>query len=605
MFGKIKVRYQIFIITLLMVGVTSLLTSVLMRQQQEQMLEIYEKDSVMLLEAQEQNLSIQIEEIEKGVFNICLNNEFVTTLAEYMNSKQTAPSTLERSRIEGVMSNFLLNRSDTKNMWIHTSKGDFYRMLYGPRTSLAFEDTQVAQMIESHPGESILWGVGQDNEFYSNQTGRVIPMVVRYNLRLSAAMEPEVIDMVVLISENSIYRALNSEAGQGEHMLLMNHDRKLVFGGSEELERQLLEALDETLEKGSTEVIRFHDTRYLFSVTEVSTAPWYLIRLTEEDAVFGGLQHLFGLSRVLLVLITAAAFVISWLLSRRITIPLEKLAVTCQKVGDGEMSLRFEDNMGQPEIRLLGEHFNTMLDHVDRLIHELEEQKEWARIEQLLKRRAELKALQSQINPHFLYNTLESISWKAIDAGCDEISDMTQSLANMFRTGLSQGKEMVPLCVEMKNVVSYLEIQKIRYEELFDYELIYEPSLSQLFTVKLVLQPLVENAIYHGLKEHMEHQGIIRVIVTDKEEYLKIDVQDNGLGFSEEKLRTVNEQLRNRILIDNGSYGIYNVNERLKLYFGEQYGLRYEVDERYTHAILTFPKVAREELGQYIQYYGN
>jgi len=603
MFGKIKVRYQIFIVTLLMVGITSLLTSVLMNQQQRQMLEVYEKDSVMLLEAQEKNLSIQIEEIEKGVFNICLNDEFVSTLSDYMNSKRGEPSTLERSKIESIIANYMLNRSDIKNVWIHTTKGDFYRMIYGPRTHLDFEETQVARLIKEHPGESILWGVGQANEFYSSQTERVIPLVMRYNLRFSTAVEPEVIEMIVLINENSIYRSLNSSAAEGEHMLLMNQDRELVFGGDEELELLLQQALEETQEKGSTGVVNIQGTRYLVSVAEVSTAPWYLIRLTEENAVFGGMQTLFRASRVILLIITVVAFGISWLLSRKITIPLEQLAVTCQKVGDGDMSLRFQD-MGQPEIRLLGEHFNTMLDHVDRLIHELEEQKEWARIEQLLKRRAELKALQSQINPHFLYNTLESISWKAVDAGCDEISDMTQSLANMFRTGLSQGKEMVPLKVEIKNVVSYLEIQKIRYEELFDYEMLYDQICGDLFTVKLVLQPLVENSIYHGLKEHEERKGIIRVKVQDKGDYLEIDVQDNGLGFSEEKLRTVNEQLRNRILIENGSYGIYNVNERLKLYFGEEYGLHYEMDDVYTHAILTFPKVAQEELGQYIQYYG-
>lgn len=601
--GKIKVRYQIFIITMLMVGVTSMITFVSMHKQQKQMLEVYEKDSVMLLGAQEKNLSIQIEEIEKGVFNMCLNDEFVTTVSDYMNSKRTTPNILERSKIDRVISNYILNRSDVKNVWIHTAKGDFYRMIYGAKTNLEFEKTQVSDMIRKNPEQSILWGVGQEDEFYSNHSGRVIPMVIRYNLRFSDAVELETVEMVVLISENSVYRSLNSNTAKGERMLLMDHDRELVFGGDAELKQILQTALDRTLEKGNTEVVELHGTRYLFSVMEVSTAPWYLIRLTEEDEVFGGMQELFRASRMMLVLVTAAAFGVSWALSRKITIPLEKLAVTCQKVEAGDMSLRFED-MGQLEIRLLGEHFNSMLDHVDRLIHELEEQKEWARIEQLLKRRAELKALQSQINPHFLYNTLESISWKAIDAGSDEISDMIQSLANLFRTGLSQGKEMVPLHVEIKNVVSYLEIQKIRYEDLFEYEIQYDAAISELFSVKLILQPLVENAIYHGLKEHMDREGIIRVIVTEKEDCLEIDVQDNGLGFSDEKLRLVNEQLQNRILIENGSYGIYNVNERLKLYFGDAFGLQYRADESYTHAILTFPKVTRENVEEYVQYYG-
>lgn len=601
---KIKLRYQILAILLLIIGISYLVTSIVMEQQQQQMLTVYEKDSQMLLEAKEKNLSVQIEEIENVIFNMCLNSEFVTTLSDYMNSKRLTPNILERAKIENVMSSFLLNRSDIKNAWIHTSKGDFYRMLYGPETNLVFEDTRIAKMIEEKPGESMFWGIGQENEFYNKQSGRVIPLVIRYNLRSSTAMEPELIDIVVLINENSIYRTLNHGIGEGEQLLLMNYDRQLVFGEEDQLREKLQDPLDKVLELESAEQISYGGTQYLFSVIEMKAAPWYLIRLTAQEAVFGGLQKLFVISQIILVVIMAVSFFMSWLLSRRITIPLEKLAFTCQRVGNGEMSLRFE-NTGQPEIRLLGEHFNTMLDQVDRLIHELEEQKEWARIEQLLKRRAEFKALQAQINPHFLYNTLESISWKAVDAGCDEISDMTQALASMFRTGLSQGKEMVPLQVELKNVVSYLEIQKIRYDDLFEYEIVCSPSCKELFTVKLVLQPLVENSIYHGLKEHKVNSGMIRILIQDKNQDVEIDVQDNGLGFSAEKLETVNEQLQKRILMENGSYGIYNVNERLKLYFGENYGLRYEMDEQCTHAILTFPQIMWEEIGEYVPYYGS
>lgn len=608
MLGKIKLRYQIFIITLFLVGISSITTAVIMKEQQKQMLDVYEMDSYQLLNAQEKNLSIQIREIENVIFGLCLNDEFQGALLDYLKSGKKKPTTLESASVEKFLNSAVLNRSDIRNIWLHTSKGDFYRIQYGVKSDFSFEDTQIAKLIKDTPQQSLWWGTSQVNELYPSQAGTVIPLVFRHDLKYAYSTEAEIIDIIVLVNENTIYQSLNRDMGEGQRLLLMNRDGELVFSGNRELEAVLGSALKSAMSDLSggmdpkTKTITYQGEEYLFSFTEVEAASWYLICLTEEERVFGGMQQLFATSRILLMAITIVAFIVSWLLSRRISVPLEELAMTCQRVGNGERSLRYKDS-GQPEIRLLGEHFNTMLNQIDNLIHELEEQKEWARIEQLLKRRAELKALQSQINPHFLYNTLESICWKAVDAGCDEISDMTQSLAIMLRTGLSQGKEIVPLETEIKNAVSYLEIQKIRYEELFEYEILMDKELKEYFCVKLVVQPLVENAIYHGLKEHMEQQGLIRIVVEDKGEFLEIDVQDNGNGFTEEKLQQVNEQLRKRILMENGSYGIYNINERLKLYFGENYGLCYRASEGYTHTVLKFPKVVREEIENYVQYY--
>lgn len=601
MFDKITIRYQIFIILLIIIGSNNLLMSLIMNKQQQQVLHVYEQESVTLLEAKEKYLSIQIGEIENAALNMCLNNEFITTISDYMNSERSIPSVWEKTRVEKILTDFLINRSDIKNAWVHTPKGDFYQMLYRPNTNLAFEDTQIANMIAENKERFIFWGEAQENEFFSSQRGEVIPFVIR--LRLNAVHKSEDIYVITLVNENAIYKTISSENVEGEKLLLMNSDRQLILGNDEELEKKLQMALNHTLEFGNTEMISHKGDWYYFSVAEMTSAPWYLIRLMKKDVLFGEMQRLFAVVWIILLVLTVASLLACWLLSRRITIPLEKLTIACKRVGEGEMSIRFEDTK-QLEVRLLGERFNNMMDYIDHLIHELEEQKEWARIEQLLKRRAELKALQMQINPHFLYNTLESISWKAIDAGCDDISDMTLALATLFRTGLSQGKEMVTLDIEIKNIISYLEIQKKRYEDLLEYEILFDLYLGELFTVKLILQPLVENSIYHGLKEHAGKRGKIRVIVSDCGEDLEIDIQDTGLGFSEEEMSALNEQLANGVLKDNGSYGIYNVNERLRLYFGEEYGLHYEMDEVYTHAMLRFPKVEADEIEKYVYYYG-
>ncbi len=213
---------------------------------------------------------------------------------------------------------------------------------------------------------------------------------------------------------------------------------------------------------------------------------------------------------------------------------------------------------------------------------------------QALKRKAELRALQAQINPHFLYNTLNTITWQAADQGASEISVLSNSLGKFFRVSLSKGKEVITIQEEMEHVCSYLEIQKIRYKSKIYYEISIPEEIRRMSIVKLVLQPLVENSLYHGIKMK-ENQGCIRIsAVLQEDGYgvpgIKICVEDDGLGIDREKLEQLNEGLSQCITDSNSGYGIYNVNERLKLYYGEAYGLTLESRQgEGTRAIIVIP----------------
>lgn len=595
MFKKVRFRYQILLVCLLtsifsLVAVTALLT-----RQHEQMMDLYYKDTVVLLEAESDKLSMEIKQINRTAISLCLNSEFNETLTSYLQSSRQEATTLESAELGAIMSNFILNQPSINSILVHTSKGEFYCRSYGLKKDVIFEKTKVAALLDSRGDERIFWGESIENEFY-NQSGEVIPFVIRY----CPYNKSEYVDVIVLVKAA---RLLESQENKENRLLIMNEEGRLVMGQDEALQEVMNRELGE--EQSQTEVmtIEYDKQKYMVMSVEVKDAGWYLIRLCPKEVVFGQLWQMRSLSFIVVLAVTALSVVLSWMLSGRLTRPLVRLTQTCERVGQGDFSARFAQS-GQPEIQNLGESFNNMLEQINQLIRELEEQKEWARIEQLLKRREELKSLQAQINPHFLYNTLESISWQALDAGAEDVSDTIQSLANMFRTGLSQGKEMVPLKTELKNAISYLEIQKKRYAELFEYEVCFPEEYEEFYCVKLILQPLVENSIYHGLREKKENEGRIRIEIEENDNSFLLRVRDNGVGFAPDVLEKVNRQLKERVIFDNGSYGIYNVNERLKLYYGEEYGLHYEMDEKGTSAVLHFPMLKLEEVEKYVPYIG-
>ncbi|MDO4324884.1 MAG: sensor histidine kinase [bacterium] len=286
--------------------------------------------------------------------------------------------------------------------------------------------------------------------------------------------------------------------------------------------------------------------------------------------------------------------------SHRLTDSLRRLEKRMSCVRDGDFDVRFfypyHDEVGS-----LAKSFNYMIGEIQNLVQKQEEtieelRRERDRVEEMQKqkRRAELRALQAQINPHFLYNTLNAITWQAADQGAEEISILSNSLGRFFRLSLSKGAEVILLKDEVEHVTSYLDIQSIRYRSKIQYQIsIPKEWMMQSRIIKLVLQPLAENSIYHGIKEKTG-SGIIK-ISAEKEQWndtwvLHLIVWDDGLGISPERLESINASLSRGEIDRNEGYGIYNVNERILLYYGESYGLRYESEEgKWTKAILTIP----------------
>ena len=264
-----------------------------------------------------------------------------------------------------------------------------------------------------------------------------------------------------------------------------------------------------------------------------------------------------------------------WFVLRLWIKPLRDLQATILKVGSGHSDLRANET-GSPELVDLARQFNIMLDRIDQLMIAVKEEEQNVR-------KYELQALSSQINPHFLYNTLDTIVWMAEFNDSKRVVEVTKSLAKYFRLALNQGHEQISLKDEIDHVRQYLFIQKQRYGEKSQYEIKELKQYDDYKIPKLILQPLVENAIYHGIKE-MNCQGMIRVSVSENDTQLIVSIYDNGRGF-------VASETTNATLVRLGGVGLKNVDQRLQLQFGKSYHMEIKSEENtYTEIRLYFPK---------------
>ena len=283
---------------------------------------------------------------------------------------------------------------------------------------------------------------------------------------------------------------------------------------------------------------------------------------------------------IVLVVASIIAFLTVSMFMTTIVQPITKLKGLMNRAQKGELSLHFpvkyKDEIGQ-----LGLAFNEMLERIQHLITMVYS-------EQKQKRQAELSALQMQIKPHFLYNTFDTIHWMAKKYGADDIIHVIHCLTNLFRIGLSKGNETIMVFEEVEHVKNYLAIQKIRYEDILDYEIEVDSDVERLYIHKLVLQPIVENAIYHGIKGR-RHKGRINIKVFRDADLLILKIIDDGVGINKDKLKKIKESLEDGNSSQVG-YGMFNVNERIRLSCGKDYGLNIDsVDNKGTVVTIKYP----------------
>ena len=292
---------------------------------------------------------------------------------------------------------------------------------------------------------------------------------------------------------------------------------------------------------------------------DIAYSDWRIIHIYSKQRIYRSVTFLTRLGFLVWLVFIFISFFMSYFVSVSVTSPIIDLNNTIQKVENGNLKVRAKGE-GSDEIGQLASSFNHMIQRLSDLMEKtLDEQKK--------KSDLEFQILQSQINPHFLYNTLDSIKWLAVFQNVENISDMTTSLINLLKYNISKKTKLVLLKDEINSIRDYLEIQKFRFGDAFITKFEIEPATEEACILKFILQPLVENAIFHGF-ENIEYEGIITIRSFVRGDRLYLQVEDNGKGLNENE-----SYLEQRSSYDHkkmhNSIGIRNVVDRIKLYFGE------------------------------------
>lgn len=381
--------------------------------------------------------------------------------------------------------------------------------------------------------------------------------------------------------------------GQHGYCYLMDAQGNMVYHPQQQLLYAGIKS-EEAARLASLKDGTYVEDTVIYSIQGVPDSSWRVVGVSYIDETVN--QSFWQMARITMgtaAMILVAALLVGWIISRMLSRPLQQLENAMEQFEQDADEFNFQPVAGTREVQELSDSFGHMVRRIQRLMTTVREEENELR-------KTELKALQAQINPHFLYNTLNAISWQAADQGETQISVLATSLGRFFRISLNRGQEVVEVEEEMEQVRSYLRIQKIRYQDLLDYDFAVEDEVRHQKMIKLVVQPLVENAIYHGLKP-LGRPGHIYIRAQLRKggpegPMIWITVEDDGAGIPAEKLAVLNETLAAGQADPDKGYGIFNVNERIKLYYGNTYGLMLEsLPGQGTRATLNFPSWIVEE----------
>lgn len=357
-----------------------------------------------------------------------------------------------------------------------------------------------------------------------------------------------------------------AKLGNNGYVYLIDRDGEIIYHPRQQLiYSNLLEENNEvaaTYKDGNCTEIFLGEERVI-TVKTVGYTGWKIIAVTPQKAIKLNYYQTTVFAGLIIAFTIVVIVFMNIFISTRISGPIKELEYSMKKLEKGYLDAEIYVG-GSYEIEHLGKTIKKMVSQMKKLMADIVEEHE-------SKKKSELDALQSQINPHFLYNTLDAIVWMVENEKQSEAVRMVTALARLFRISLSKGKNMISVKDELEHVRNYLTIQQMRYKNKFTFDIIAEPEILEMTTIKLLVQPLVENAIYHGM-EYMDGEGEIIIKAYVKEEGLYIEVADNGLGMP--------QNVVDRLLIDThtvkskgSGIGLKNIQERIQLSFGSKYGL--------------------------------
>ncbi len=443
------------------------------------------------------------------------------------------------------------------------------------------KDQDVLSIIESGE-EGIIATKGNYLNEYSS-----VKSVVTYYRKLWGLNMQDIGTLCIVLDESALASIIQEpdrgETSTGHITYVVDEQKQLItpYDEGELITDEVREIAESEIAGGGNGVkISVYDQEFYGIATKYNDYGLKIIQLKPYDVINASVKHIFRMIALIGLICVGIAVVVVHFFSNSILKPVKHLLEQMNYVGKGDFDISTE-RVHVVEIDELNHGFERMTKRIRYLIDEVHEKHQKMRL-------AEFSALQSQINPHFLYNTLNAINWMAIRIKAHDISQMVSDLSGMFRIGISDGRDFIAIEKEVEHLRMYMKIESYRYSNRFRFNETYDEVIFQCQTIKLILQPLVENSLIHGLG-HVKGNGTIKV-----EGYLEgasiiFLITDDGIGVDPEKM---NQLLLNNSVEGEG-FGIRNTNERIKIHYGDDYGLTYLKVEKGTSVKVAIPKVTQ------------
>ncbi|MDD9265479.1 sensor histidine kinase [Paenibacillus sp. GCM10023248] len=540
----------------------------------------------------EHYISEIIQQVNSNIQSYITNMENIGMLAsankdvKYYISGTSFISEEERrpyeKRISDLFQSILISRKDIASIMIFGYNGRFVsdRRITSLNENTRIEEQPWYQRARTEGGKSVITAPHVQN---------IIQNEYRWVVSLSRELKNAdgiTGDGIFLVDLNlSVINEICNQINLGPrgYVFIVDKDGNIVYHPQQKLITSNLktELIDKVRSADSGSFVTGEGNRKrIYSIQEAHFG-WKIVGVAYASELIAN-QYQIKLSYFLwTILALVIALYLSFTVSRHLSRPIKVLQSSMKQVEKGNFDIRSEIH-SENEIGQLGRAFNMMVGRIKDLMSQLIQNEE-------VKRKSEMKLLEAQINPHFLYNTLDSIIWMAECKKHEEVVLMTSSLAKLFRAIIHKNDETVPVRVELEHITNYLQIQKLRYKDNLDFAIDVDPDILEHHIPKIILQPIVENAIYHGIKNKLE-PGVIRITGKAQGEAIVFVVADNGVGMEPDKLNQI-------LKAKNGTkkgIGVSNVDERIKL-FGHEYGISFN-SERWvgTEVTIVVPLNARK-----------
>ncbi len=540
------------------------------------------------------NFDIIFNEVNSLSLDIFANRELNDIIAEEISDPVMQYS--KRQEIENKLGQYMNNRAYIQSIRLYGKYFDCYSVQNGSIISPDnFKNSQWHDKAYNSGGKLINSGSFEQpytNWFSDLNDNVMIISFARAIKELRISIGKDTIGVLVIDVREDFLRSLFGNINISENSFSVIYDDKGGIISKSENAPQNSDIYSKSFaaeylqnDKGSFTVKDQGETYYITFLT-AGSSKWKLVSYIPRQDMLIDIRTIYQNIIIFTLISILVSFMLSILMSLSISTPIKKLLKAIDRVRSGDFNTRIEVRKID-EVGIISEEFNDMLDDINRLVKE-------NYLVRLREQETEINSLQAQINPHFLYNTLDTIGWQATLAGYEHIAKMISSLGSILRYGISRPNEVVNVEDEFTQIENYLHIQKCRYADRFTAELSMDPETRNKKIHKLMIQPLVENAITHGL-ESRESGGILKVSSCLQDDLLIVRVYDNGCGIDSASINKIMTGEYENSKKKSSNIGIFNVKKRMELYYGEKHGLEIisEVGV-FTEVILRFPLISKE-----------